>query len=338
MSLSVNHLILHQIVQDQENTLEIHHRKDELALNASSEALVAELHRTFNTKPAKGFANFISESDFKTNLQAFSSKELDFIDFSVKSAQKLVAELTKYPFADAGTFVIAEYQSLATEYLFLGFLTSQSSVKITDDLELSHTAYLDINKMDIAARIDLSTWKSEPESNRYLSFIKGRVGRKVADFFLDFLQAEIGMDTKEQNQVLIQAVEDFCTDARLEKEEKQAYRENVYNYCNEQLKAGEEVSVKELAMELPQTEEGSNFLQYTEDQGYELEESFPVDRGSLRRFKKFVGAGGGVSISFEGELLSERVFYDMETDTLTIKGTPPNLRDQLQRRLSSDID
>ena len=46
---------------------------------------------------------------------------------------------------------------------------------------------------------------------------------------------------------------------------------------------------------------------------------------------KFSGAGAGLSLSFEQKLLGERVQYDAERDVLIIKGTPPNLRDQLQK-------
>ncbi|MCV5223747.1 nucleoid-associated protein, partial [Escherichia coli] len=90
-------------------------------------------------------------------------------------------------------------------------------------LDISATDYLDITKMDIAARIDLSSYETDKESNRYLQYIKGRVGRKVADFFLDFLQADIGLDTKQQNLVLMQAVDDFCADSKLEKQEVNEY-------------------------------------------------------------------------------------------------------------------
>lgn len=118
-------------------------------------------------------------------------------------------ELSKYPFADEGILVFAEYQSLATHYLFVGILPLNQSLKVTEGLDISATDYLDINKMDIAARIDLSVYQVDSESNRYLSYIKGRVGRKVADFFLDFMQAEVGLDSKQQSQVLIQALDDF---------------------------------------------------------------------------------------------------------------------------------
>lgn len=78
---------------------------------------------------------------------------------------------------------MAEYQSLATDYLFIGLLPLNQSLKVTEGLDISATDYLDINKMDIVARIDLSSYETDKESKRYLSYIKGRVGRKVADFW-----------------------------------------------------------------------------------------------------------------------------------------------------------
>lgn len=148
------------------------------------------------------------------------------------------------------------------------------SLKVTEGLDISATDYLDITKMDIAARIDLSSYETDKESNRYLQYIKGRVGRKVADFFLDFLQADIGLDTKQQNLVLMQAVDDFCADSKLEKQEVNEYKKQVYNYCNEQIKSGEEVQISELSGELPPSQDGTSFMDFTKEQGYELEESF----------------------------------------------------------------
>jgi len=78
-----------------------------------------------------------------------------------------------------------------------------------------------------------------------------------------------------------------------------------------------------------------DFMQFSSEQGYELEESFPADRGTLRQLTKFAGSGGGISLNFDAMLLGERIFWDAATDTLTIRGTPPNLRDQLQRRTGS---
>lgn len=332
MSLHLSHVILHQLRKNDQDELEVNFRSSSLINDAESEQLVAELHRAFNAKSGKGFGSFRPDSEFQSWLQALRQGETNFYDFSQLSATRLKNELAKYPFADEGILILAEYQSLATDYLFVGLLPSKQSLKVTEGLEISATDYLDISKMDIAARVDLSVYTADAESNRYLAYIKGRVGRKVADFFLDFLQAEVGLDSKQQNLVLMQAVEDFVSDSKLEKEEAISYKKQVYDYCNDQLKAGEEVQIQELSGELPPSQDGTSFLDYTQEHGYELEASFPADRTTVRKLTKYVGAGGGLNVSFDSLLLGERVFYDPETDTLTIKGTPPNLRDQLTRQ------
>ena len=104
----------------------------------------------------------------------------------------------------------------------------------------------------------------------------------------------------------------------------------MYDYCNEQLQAGEEIALEALSREIPTVGEQS-FQQFTAERGYELEEHFPADRSTLRQLTKYAGSGGGLTINFDAMLLGERIFWDAQTDTLTIKGTPPNLRDQLQR-------
>lgn len=331
MSLHLSNVILHQLRKNDSDELIVNFRTECLENDTSTENLVAELHRVFNSKAGKGFGCFKSDSEFQIWLHELCNGERNFYDFSQLSATRLKNELGKYPFADDGILVIAQYQSLATDYLFVALVPSNQSLKVTEGLDISATDYLDLNKMDIAARIDLTSYETDKDSNRYLAYIKGRVGRKVADFFMDFLQAEAGLDTKLQNQVLIQAVEDFCTDSKLEKEEVINYKKQVADYCKEQIKTGDEVQIKELSGELPPTHDGTSFHDFTQKQGYELEDSFPADRTAVRKLTKYVGAGGGLNMSFDSLLLGERIFYDPETDTLTIKGTPPNLRDQLTR-------
>lgn len=121
-------------------------------------------------------------------------------------------------------------------------LNNLSSMRVNEQLDISSTHYLDINHADIVARIDLTEWETNPESTRYLTFLKGRVGRKVADFFMDFLGASEGLNAKAQNKGLLQAVDDFTAEAQLDKSERQNVRQQVYSYCNEQLQAGKRLS------------------------------------------------------------------------------------------------
>jgi len=330
MSISLNAVALHLLVMNEQEELVVHYGAHQLPIQPAYEALIEEIHRAYQNK-TKGYGQFKSESEFKASLIKCRSGDLPFYSFSCSMAEILRNELSKYPFATQGTLVFAEYQSLATDYLLVGLVPSNSGMKIMENLSISSTDYLDIAKMDLVAVVNLSTFESDPASNRYLSFIKGRIGRKVSDFFLDFMQADVGLDAKQQNQILLQAVNDFCSGQNLERDESTQLKKQVFDYCNDQIKSGEEVSVSELSGELPPNINGMSFLGFTQEQGYDIEHSFPGDSATIKKLKKFVGSGGGINITFEQILLGERVFYDPETDTLTIKGTPPNLRDQLVR-------
>ena len=316
MSLDINQIALHQLIKRDEQNLELVLRDSLLEPTETVVEMVAELHRVYSAKN-KAYGLFSEESELAQTLRLQRQGEEDFLAFS----------------RDGGFVLFCHYRYLAVEYLLVAVLSNLSSMRVNENLDINPTHYLDINHADIVARIDLTEWETNPESTRYLTFLKGRVGRKVADFFMDFLGASEGLNAKAQNRGLLQAVDDFTAEAQLDKAERQNVRQQVYSYCNEQLQAGEEIELKSLSKELAGVSEVS-FTEFAAEKGYELEESFPADRSTLRQLTKFAGSGGGLTINFDAILLGERIFWDPATDTLTIKGTPPNLRDQLQRRTS----
>lgn len=333
MSLDIDQIALHQLIKRDEQTLDVVLRDSLLPTNAAVEEMMAELHRVYSAK-SKAYGLFNEQSELADALRSCRKGDEDFLGFSRAATARLRDELAKYPFAEGGIVLFCQYRYLAVEYLLIAVLSSCNSMRVNEQLDISTTHYLDINHADIVARVDLTEWEINPESSRYLTFLKGRVGRKVSDFFMDFLAAAEGLDTKAQNRGLLKAVDDYCSEAALDKNERQSYRQQVYSYCHEQLQAGEEIELQALSKELPPLGE-KDFQQFSSAQGYELEESFPADRSTLRQLTKFAGSGGGLSINFDALLLGERIFWDPATDTLTIKGTPPNLRDQLQRRTGS---
>ena len=301
MSLDINQIALHQLIKRNEQNLELVLRDSLLEPTETVVEMVAELHRVYSAKN-KAYGLFSEESELAQTLRLQRQGEEDFLAFSRAATGRLRDELAKYPFADGGFVLFCHYRYLAVEYLLVAVLSNLSSMRVNENL-------------------------------RYLTFLKGRVGRKVADFFMDFLGASEGLNAKAQNRGLLQAVDDFTAEAQLDKAERQNVRQQVYSYCNEQLQAGEEIELESLSKELAGVSEVS-FTEFAAEKGYELEESFPADRSTLRQLTKFAGSGGGLTINFDAMLLGERIFWDPATDTLTIKGTPPNLRDQLQRRTS----
>lgn len=337
MSITVNQIVLHQLVKHAENettTMESVLRDELLTITPEVEQMMLQLHQGYQNK-GKAFGVFQENSIFAQDLNRLLENEINFLNFSQQSTKLLAQELGKYNFADSGTLILCQYNFLATDYLFIALLDSRISMLVDENLEIRRTEYLDITQFDIAARINLTDLQVNANSNRYLTFIKGRVGRKISDFFMDFLGAEEGLNPQVQNQCLLQAVSDYCEQGELNKEQTQAVKKQVFEYCKGQLASGDEIALTELSANLPTLNERP-FVTFTEEQDYGLEETIPPVRSALKTLTKFSGSGKGVTLSFDADLLNNRIEWDPLTDTLTIKGIPPNLKDQLQKTLKCD--
>ena len=337
MSITVNQIVLHQLVKHAENEttmMESVLRNELLTITPEVEQMMLQLHQGYQNK-GKAFGVFQENSIFAQDLNRLLENEINFLNFSQQSTKLLAQELGKYNFADSGTLILCQYNFLATDYLFIALLDSRISVLVDENLEIRRTEYLDITQFDIAARSNLTDLQVNANSNRYLTFIKGRVGRKISDFFMDFLGAEEGLNPQVQNQCLLQAVSDYCEQGELNKEQTQAVKKQVFEYCKGQLASGDEIALTELSANLPTLNERP-FVTFTEEQDYGLEETIPPVRSALKTLTKFSGSGKGVTLSFDADLLNNRIEWDPLTDTLTIKGIPPNLKDQLQKALKCD--
>ena len=352
MSLDIDKIILHSLRAGNDGQPHADTRSQTLPADEAVQGLMAELHRIYNGKGGKGFGFFADpEADvaelaegeeaprqpspaFRIALEQLLGEQTEFVPFSITLTQMLVKQLVEHALDEQGVLLIAKYNYVGVDYLMIALLEGKESVTVSEALDLRHIHYLDIGKLNLVARIDLTEWKTQPDSRRYITFSKGRVGRKLGDFFMDLLGAREGMDAKVQNKGLLQAVDDYCDSRQLEPAERNDYKKQVFKYCTEQASAGEEIEIKELSAELSAKDAGGgdrDFYSFI-GQEYELEERFPADRSTLRGLTKFVGSGGGLTLSFEQKLLNSRVFYDPQTDTLTIRGVPPNLKDQLLRQ------
>ncbi|WP_158589022.1 nucleoid-associated protein YejK [Alginatibacterium sediminis] len=332
MSLNLKHLILHSLRCDASGALTLIERDSEIEASANAHSFSESLHLAYSSKSSKAFAYFDPEipSLFKDSLQRYRNAEQDFLPFSSELAKQLLQQLHKHDTAEEGVLLIAEYEHLACDFLLVMVLEQKHSTSVNDQLEIMPSHYLETNSIQLAARIDLTSMERNPDSNRYVSFIRGRAGRKVNDFFVDFLCCSDGLDVKQQNTVLMAAVNDYIKVAELEPEQVQESRQLVKGYCEEQLKAGNDIQLNELVEQFPApAEEDLDFYQFASD-NYPLEEAFPAQRSELKKLTKYFGQGKGVSISFDQSLLNERIIYDEVNDRLTIQGLPPNLREQLK--------
>lgn len=349
MSALIHHFVVHQLVVNADDKITVLPRPDCLPVTAEIEHLAHLINHNFNIKPGKGVGRFLEEGDENAdeNTAAFSQSLSQFLEtwkedktasadafhqLSVSAANQLIKALVDTGTVESGFLVFSMYEFLATDYLMISLLNTKSHVEVNRELELSSREHLDLAKMQLAVRIDLTQWQIQPELQRYISFIKGRMGRKVSDFFMQFVGCEELVDNKQQNKQLVSTVDAYLASESLDPQEKNEHREQVKSYFKEKIDSGETVSVTELSQQLPvDSETSQTFEHFTANMETPFEKEIQPDPAALKQLAKFTGQGGGVSLSFDRKLLGDRISYDPNTDTLVIRGIPPNLKDQLTR-------
>lgn len=345
MSLIITNIALHFIARQEETaTVNIQFGPEQTEVTPKIEQFMLALHNTYNSKGNKAYGRFSSmvaastDAKFVDIMTSYQESQQGFYPFSTQAANLLKNELEKYDLAETGYLLMCHYEFLGGRYLIAAIIPVVEHYSVDQQLNISADQHLDTAKLQLAARIDLFEFQQNPQGNRYISFIKGRAGRKVSDFFLDFLGCEEGIDAKEQSQTLVTAVEDFVNVNQLDAEEKQSTRKELLGYCKDIKASGEEVDLKELSSVISKADGNGDFYQFCQDQAYPLEDSFPHDQAIINKATKYSGYGGGISISFERGHFGQDVVYNQANDSLTIYRVPPNLKDQLIALLNEQND
>lgn len=342
--MNIERFIVHKLVVSNEGKLDCQPRHQCLPIGGELEQLGNELHRLFNDKPGKGLGYFqplsADDSDgFVHQLKHYLEQQNDeaFVSFTQHAVRRLVASLLNVALVETGFVTFSHYQHLATEYLFIALLNTRDHVEVTPHLELSMREHLDLSKMQLAVMIDLTQFRVQPELNRYLSFIKGRMGRKVSDFFMAFLGCEEKLDTRHQAKQWVGVVEEYLTTAMLDPHEQKAHRQAVSDYVKDKIKTQTSIQLHEVAEIMPPPEpQMPDFVSVVKERVSDMGDEIAADRAMLKQLNKFSGQGKGMAISFDRALFGDRVHYDVTSDTLSLQGIPPNLRDQLMRWLNKE--
>ncbi|MFK5892721.1 MAG: nucleoid-associated protein [Pseudomonadota bacterium] len=314
-------------------------------LNSSFNSKLAKTHGAFVTSENtdstsdSGFEEHGFEEDgskeqqtnlFYSGLKDYLQGNLPFVDFSHQSMAYLKTLMDRNGKTKGGYIVFAHYQLFASDFLFVVILHNQAALVIDEQLQLNQTEYLDTRSLYLASRIDLSEWQdtSSEKNDRYISMLIARDGKKINDYFREFIGFNETVDSKKETSQLLGAFSGFCEQSKLDSEVKDELKKKAVDYCSKQAETGENVQVKDFSNYVSEMAE-EDFYRYLKNEQIDLKDEVTPDRGLLRKFNKLSGRSGNLSITFPASLFNQSVFYDSETDTLTIKNLPKSLRQQL---------
>ncbi|HTO18262.1 MAG TPA: nucleoid-associated protein YejK [Pseudomonas sp.] len=333
--MPIRHCIVHFIDKKPDGSPAVLHARDaELPVNQAMENLMADLNDSYNAKQGKAWGFFHDESGaypFSGWLKGYLDNERDFAAFSRQAVEHLQKLMEESNLSTGGHVLLSHYQQGMTDYLAIALLHHSEGVTVTEALEVAPAKHLDLGQLHLAARINLSEWQNNRQSKQYISFIKGKNGKKVSDYFRDFIGCQEGVDAPSETRTLLKAFSDFVEQEDLAEEQAREKTQTLVDYASTQARLGEPITVEELSGLLDEDKPRA-FYDHIRNSDYGLAPEIPPDKRTLNQFRRFTGRAEGLSISFEAHLLGSRVEYDETTDTLTIRQVPTQLKDQLKRR------
>ena len=331
--MPIRHSIIHHIDKKPDGSPAVLLISDtELVESQATENLLNDFNEAYNAKAGKGWGLFHAQSGaFPLSgwLQAFVDGG-DFIEFSRTAVEHLTKLMEESNLSVGGYALFAHYQQGMTEYLVIALLQHSESVTVNADLSVTLSKHLDFSHINLAARINISEWRSNPKSRQYISYLKGSKGRKATDYFRDFIGCQVGVDGPGETRTLLKAFSDFVTAEDMHEDSALEKTQALVSYSMAQAKIGEPITLDELS-ELIDEERPKAFYDFIRNKDYGLSAEIPADKRTLNQFRRFTGRSEGLSISFDAHMLGSKIEYDAEDGSLLLRGLPTQLRDQLKR-------
>jgi nucleoid-associated protein len=333
--MPIRHAIVHLIDKKPDGQpATLYARDAELGASQAIENLLADLNDSYNAKPNKAWGLFHEESGaypFSGWLTEYLDNSQDFVAFTRQAVEHLKQLMEGSNLSTGGHVLFAHYQQGMTDYLAIALLHHSEGVTVTDTLDVAPAKHLDLGQLHLAARINISEWRNNKQSKQYISFIKGKGGKKVSDYFRDFIGCQEGVDAPSETRTLLKAFSDYVESEDLPEAQAKEKTDTLVDYANTQARIGEPIALDELS-ELMSEEQPKAFYDYIRNKDYGLAPEIPADKRTLNQFRRFTGRAEGLSISFEAHLLGSKIEYDESQDVLIIRQVPTQLKDQIKRR------
>ena len=334
--MPIRHSIIHQIDKKPDGSPAVLHVSDtELVESQATENLLNDLNVAYNAKTGKGWGFFHAQSGaFPLSgwLQTFIDGG-DFIEFSQTAVEHLTKLMEESNLSVGGHVLFAHYQQALTEYLIIALVQHSESVTVNADLSVTGSKHLDFGNIHLAARINLSEWRNNPQSRQYISYLKGSKGRKATDYFRDFIGCLEGVDGPGETRTLLKAFSDFVTAEDMHEDSAREKTQALVSYSIAQAKIGELITLGELS-ELIDEDRPKAFYDFIRNKDYGLSQEIPADKRTMNQFRRFTGRTNGLSISFESHMLGSAIEYDAEAGSLLMRDLPTQLKDQLKRAVT----
>lgn len=333
--MKVKNFIIHSINKDQgANTATLKTRDAALPLDEMTGQFVETAFHLFN-RQNKGllFAGFDlggAKEVFSNYLSSYrTQKKLNFVEFSVMSAQHLADTMKPVTLATGGFLIFAEAEVDGEDRLCILLLSQELKFAVDEEkLTLRGVPALNLERMGVGCFISLAKWaKGEIEPVAYV-----RGNRDVSEYFMRFIGASPAKAPKEASQEVAAYAENFLAEKNIHGPEQSERLKRMHDYCVKQYRANLPVELSVIGSIIYQEDHGA-FCQRANADGISSE--FHVDPRHLKGLLLIEYTTKGVSLRLKRSAVRDNVSVNSKKQELTLRNVSPEILTEIEEALGN---
>ncbi len=330
--MQITHATAHHLQREADSQAKLVLRKDEFSIDNQKEVLLGNLKKSFMTRLSRQHGSFSTKSDsssLENELSVFLKSEYTISEFSAALLKSLEQEVNNKGIELNSHFLFFEEKSKTQHFFYLFVVNQCESLAIDETLDVTSHCYIDTGASLSGIKIDITEWQKK-KKYPYFTQVPPKGNVLFSEIMYQLSGFSNAVDKVEATNSFLEGVESF---AKYVPEDKVTeYRDKVVSYCIEQEQKDEPVNIPGLSKELNGID-CDQFVREMLSHNPKSEEEVMIDRRRLKKYVKFSGREKDLAISFSSFQLNDRVIYDEVSDTLSIKGLPKVLRNQLIKHL-----
>lgn len=312
----------------------VHAADAEIVKNAALTELLQNVLESYNSRCSRHTGSFEEDAEnyrFSVGVEGFLDGTTDFLSFSKTAMERLRVKVTDVTFASGGYVLFVRYSHNERQMLLVAKLSQENGTIFSADLhEVVQSQYLNLERLQVAARVDLDSWKAG--ETRYLTFVMKQEHGHPSDYFKVFIGCRIDQDSKVESTKLVKVVKDFASqmvsESQITAEQIPDIQRRVYDYAEELRKRPEPGALEfdSLANAI-WPDQPDVFLKYLNNHPEQPSSGFMPDRTVFKKLS---------AINFSSRDFSLKMTYEFKQQHVTTKGqtvvihdAPPKLIQEL---------
>ena len=336
-NLELKQFVIHQVVKDAgDRNTTIKLADNLIAITQKEKQFVGSVNKIYSQKSGPTYGIFGDDDNTFRELLKKYRTDNNFLSFSTNATNHYKSKISASAPATGGFIIYAHYlnKDNKNEYIFVLTINNKDGYVVSEnDLTIRNIKNLDLSKIDIACRINLTKWELieagiQQESKTYLSFIKGK--KDVSIYFMSFIDCADKTTSTESTKRLIIAIDSFCNEKGYNREDMIKKKNDIFDYCNDKIKRNQEILLS-IISSIMDIENPNEFMEFAGDEVFCVSPIISGDPARLKRIKYVYYKDKEITVGFDNVLLNKDVFYDSQKKQLTFKNLPKGLVDELEK-------